>query len=108
MNRYALALAAAVAGILLGVGGLSCGPSNCPNQCAGVCTDVQRDPVNCGTCGARCATGICHQGGCVDMCPAGSTQCGGTCADLQVDAFHCGACGNKCNGGSCNAGVCQC
>ncbi len=33
--------------------------------CAGTCVDTQRDPLNCGSCGANCTSGACRAGACV-------------------------------------------
>ena len=34
-------------------------------DCDGVCTDLQSDPDNCGTCGDVCASGLCDAGVCI-------------------------------------------
>lgn len=56
--------------------------------CGGRCVDTQRDSLNCGACGARCATGeglvgfACVEGRCVGGCDAGSfvgDAAGGRC-----------------------------
>lgn len=77
--------------VLAGCGGKSV----CAGFCNGACTAIDRDPLNCGTCGARCPTGICYQKQCVGSCPSGTAQCGGTCADIKNDALNCGQCGNS-------------
>jgi hypothetical protein len=33
-------------------------------DCGGVCTNVEVDPQNCGTCGHDCGSGVCSQGVC--------------------------------------------
>src|SRR4051812_18819907 len=96
-----------LAGLLTGC---NCGRATkpCPTLCNSVCSDPVTDPNNCGACGARCATDICFQGGCVASCPAPTTVCGGTCLDLSSNPANCGACGNSCGAGRCVTGVCQC
>nr|HEX4313444.1 hypothetical protein [Kofleriaceae bacterium] len=79
------------------------------DQCGNdVCTDLQSDPVNCGTCGSACASdqtcsaGACEQvgsgsGSGSDVCDAPDTSCGpDACVDLDTDAANCGACGSAC------------
>jgi hypothetical protein len=66
--------------------------------CAGLCSNVSVDPVNCGACGTRCATGqVCTSGVC--GCRTGQTTCSGACVDTTSDAKNCGACGTACAAG---------
>lgn len=65
------------------------------------CSDVERDPQNCGSCGNSCGTsGSCNKGQCM---------CNGVATDLQTDSNNCGNCGTKCAGNStCVQGQCGC
>jgi hypothetical protein len=83
-----------------------------------VCTNVQTDASNCGSCGNACSTGrICLAGQCSinpallarKMCAYPNSVCNGNCVNTQTDASNCGLCGTKCpTGGSCSSGVCAC
>ena len=45
-------------------------------RCGLVCTAVQNDNANCGSCGKACATGeVCSQGACGANCTGGTTKC---------------------------------
>jgi hypothetical protein len=44
-------------------GGCVC-PLDMATACAGACTDLQSDPVNCGSCGHSCLGGACDAGSC--------------------------------------------
>lgn len=48
-----------------------CGPKCAPPlyACAGVCTDLQNDPFNCGHCGKFCVSFICQAGACLGSNP---------------------------------------
>jgi hypothetical protein len=83
------------------------------------CTDLRRDPYNCGGCGLQCFAGVCLEGVCRDSrndcASAGFAECPDVdgnpyCAVLDNDPFHCGACGTVCDaaaGERCAAGACQ-
>jgi hypothetical protein len=80
-------------------------------RCNGVCTSVQSDPANCGTCGTVCPpTQSCQAGRCANAmptCPGTQTSCGGMCVDTRTDSAHCGACGRTCAmGQTCMDGMC--
>ncbi len=106
------------------INGLCGGSCPAPSQICGVrpdagslaalCTDVTRDPVNCGACGNVClAQQTCNAGVCTS-CPAGQLQCpisgspGQTqCKAVLSDNANCGGCGNACTGtSSCQDGAC--
>jgi len=99
--------------LLLGAAGCTTEQSDCSSGqtfCGGVCSDLQSDRQNCGTCfnfcgsGATCVSGVCR-------CPPGQEICGGGCVDpasFQTDAQNCGGCGIECGTGTCVGGVCQC
>jgi hypothetical protein len=82
----------------------------CPagqTDCGGVCKDLQADPVNCHSCGLRCATGgVCNAGSC--ECPPGTVLCGAACVDTATSAAHCGSCTHACGAGTCSGGACTC
>ncbi len=84
----------------------ACGPGQV--RCEGVCTDLTRDALHCGACGAACpATQTCSAGACA--CPSDRTLCGGTCVDLTGDPGNCAACGVSCSATEpfCVAGACR-
>ena len=65
--------------------------------CGSKCTDVTKDPANCGACGKACAAGVvCVDGGCKASCGTDTVSCDGTCVNLLTDKDHCGACTTKC------------
>jgi len=76
--------------------------------CSGECSDLQKDPSNCGACGTACKAGeLCSQGKCATSCGGGTTQCGQTCTIVADDPANCGACGTACTSGqACVAGKC--
>jgi hypothetical protein len=89
-----------------------------PNElcCAGVCSNTQGDPLNCGACGRACAPGeVCGSGHCapptvcsVMLCDAGLICCAGECVKPYNNRLDCGGCGISCRfeGASCLEGVC--
>lgn len=83
--------------------------ASCPTgqtSCYGLCADLQTDPSNCGSCGARCvAGGSCLAGAC--SCPPGETACT-ACVNLNTDPGNCGSCRFSCGQGTCAAGACVC
>jgi hypothetical protein len=86
--------------------------SGCPAPfmvCGSVCTAVNFDPTNCGSCGNACAAGqACRAGACMTTtCPSG-VLCGSTCTDTGSDNANCGSCGMSCPAGQrCSAGSCD-
>ena len=78
--------------------------------CDGVCTAVQSDGKNCGSCGNACGAGtMCNAGVCGAGCAQGLTACPnlGACIDLSSDPQHCGSCTVACPGGMvCANGAC--
>jgi predicted CxxxxCH...CXXCH cytochrome family protein len=80
--------------------------------CGGSCVQLASDNLNCGACGAACATGqVCSQGRCALTCAAGLLECGGGCVDPRSDRAFCGAsgaCAGSTAGTPCAAGqVCS-
>jgi hypothetical protein len=93
----------------------------CSDPFGGIyCTDLLRDPRNCGGCGTLCREGtFCSQGQCItgevpppSACPPPSTGCPGLgdeirCTDTYRDSANCGMCGNRCAEGTyCRDGRC--
>jgi len=79
------------------------------NTCGGICSDLQNDEANCGSCGSACSSGeFCSAGNCQLVCPTGLSNCSGICVDMNTDENHCGACANACSSGElCGASICQ-
>jgi hypothetical protein len=93
------------------------GPGVRFESCAGVCTNTNADPFNCGGCSVVCFSGSCFVGDAgtgVCSCPAPNTSCGQDCVDLNSDPYHCGSCDMSCvivGGGPelvCAQGHCLC
>jgi hypothetical protein len=78
--------------------------------CAGVCTDLQNDAKNCGTCGTTVALPrICVAG--EAACAGGNSYCPvqNACTNLMSDPNNCGVCGQRAgNWATCNGGVITC
>lgn len=75
-------------------------------RCGGLCANLNKDPNNCGACGATCNGGACDGGRCV--CPSTLTACDGSCVDITTDLSHCGVCNFSCGVGElCQSGVCM-
>ena len=84
--------------------------------CAGVCTDTDFDPNNCGACGKVCASTnaantTCGGGKCGVLCAQGFGDCDGDpsngCEEnLLTSTANCGACGQACSLGPCAGGLC--
>lgn len=65
----------------------SCGTA-CIDTCNAACADRQRDPANCGACGATCGAGACIDGACRARCTAGVVF--GGIAEVLPQAFTAG------------------
>lgn len=91
--------------------------------CNGQCVDFKTNPLHCGGCKKRCASGnLCFQGACRIECPSFAPKCGvpgrelccdkqcckDTCVDTQSDPYNCGSCGLQCKPGErCDKGECK-
>ena len=53
-----------------------------PDCCKKTCTNIKKDPLNCGRCGRKCKNG--------EIC------CKGQCVNTSTDTKNCGSCGKKC------------
>ena len=63
-------------------------------DCGGICTDLENDLLNCGTCGNVCPTPS------VGLAACNAGVCGFICdesIDLSSDPENCGSCGNVCD-----------
>lgn len=94
----------------------------CMVMCGGACTDLQRDALNCGSCGRACSTArtnsisVCAAGTCEVRCAEGYGDCDGNVANgcevaTTASAAHCGGCGRACParanaGAACSEGAC--
>lgn len=87
-------------------------------SCGGICTNLLKDPKNCGACGNVCsllnATAFCSSGLCwVETCNFGWGDCDGVfwngCeTNLLTSAKNCGACFTAFQGGTaCYSGQCR-
>ena len=113
---------------------------NCDNNltsCETGCSDLTKDPKNCGVCGKICPQGqICSNSSCQydtqnDIlncgkignictdnsncvsgnctCKDGYSDCGGKCVNFANDKYNCGSCNNKCDFDKiCSGGKCIC
>jgi hypothetical protein len=75
--------------------------SSTASLCSGRCTELMRDPANCGGCGQRCpvidhGTAACELGQCEPRCDQGWTACGDQCVKLDADPRYCGRCEQSC------------
>jgi hypothetical protein len=95
----------------------TCGAGNTA-ACSGICTDLDRDPSNCGTCNHVCSTPnnsspTCGMAICSFVCNPGFGDCNNMSSDgcevnLNSDSRNCGTCGHICPMGTfCVSGVCQ-
>ncbi len=81
-------------------------------MCGALCTNVETDNANCGSCGNACASGLVCAGGTCALTCGSLTTCsadGGAayCANTQTDNANCGACGTTCPSGEvCSGGKC--
>ncbi|MFT5434708.1 MAG: hypothetical protein ACI9OJ_005422, partial [Myxococcota bacterium] len=88
------------------------GFSRCDEHCVHTMTSLE----HCGSCGASCNDGLCHQGACTcpddrpDHCPSQG------CQSIEADTAHCGACDTpcappnalgRCLDGTCHIAECQ-
>ena len=79
--------------------------------CASGCSNLQTDPLNCGSCGNQCGgDSHCDSGICIYTCEPTCTDgtlpgcCSTGCTDLFLDPFNCGACDVVCPSGLCLGG----
>ena len=86
--------------------------------CGGGCTNLLKDPKNCGACGNVCslanATAFCSSGLCwVESCNFGWGDCDGVFSNgcetnVLTNSKNCGGCFITCQGGTtCNSGQCR-
>jgi hypothetical protein len=95
-------------------------------ECCGAgCVDLERDPMNCGRCGATCVgSETCVSSGCgLDLCDVGSVGstchfdagssviggvcCAAGCVDTAHDVNNCGGCNRHCpSDAGCQSGSC--
>jgi hypothetical protein len=88
-------------------GTIECSPSE---RCDGICTDLNSNELNCGSCGHECLEGQeCMDGECLQECGLGETRCSSACVDVKTDTQNCGRCGHNCviAGDACINGICE-
>jgi hypothetical protein len=85
-----------------------------PDCCAGLCTSLDDDEANCGSCGRGCLPGeTCCDGGCVECCTDAECDDGRACTIETCDAGthtcsqHQAADTTACAGGICCGGLCD-
>lgn len=89
-------------------------------KCGPQCSNLQTDPLHCGTCQTQCANGQgCENGECHLTCTQPLSRCTGgdggveaggpeSCVDLKKDGLNCGTCGTTCaQSFVCDAGGCD-
>lgn len=90
-------------------------PQSAPSVCSygdeRVCTNLDTQNDNCGTCGHHCLNGTCSSAACV--CAAGLQACPANdgrdtiCTTVATDGANCGKCGRVCpSGSSCQGNEC--
>ena len=82
-------------------GSMCGGCQNSETVCGTVCTNMNIDSGNCGTCGHACNTAggeTCSAGMC--GCASG-TDCSGVCVDTTTNQNSCNTCGNVCGAITC-------
>lgn len=64
--------------------------------CNGQCLDVEKDPMNCGSCGILCSKNqFCANHRCIE-CPLPFSNCNNSCVNTQTDPKNCNGCGGVC------------
>jgi len=83
---------------------------SCPrplSPCHSKCMDLRNNPLHCGTCKKRCATGqVCINSKC--QCQPNQNICQNRCVNILTDNKNCGRCGKYClKGQTCNNRRCN-